>query len=79
MEMYCLPRRLIEEIVWNEGGEILAASEHHCCGAEYENFQYFVRKGRRQSVARRLAQAPVATARRMSQRFRSAIRRLVER
>jgi len=63
MEMCCVPRREIERLIRRGGGEILAGIEHDSCGAEYENYQYFVRKRRRPPLLRRFARSLARYAR----------------
>jgi len=63
MEMYCLPRREVERLISREGGKLLAAVEHHACGPEYENYQYFVQKRRTPSLVWRLARPLARLAR----------------
>ena len=43
MEMHCVPRAAVEQLVKRRGGEVLGVYPHHGAGPEFENYQYFVR------------------------------------
>jgi len=75
MEMYCLPRRTVERLVAENGGDLLAAVEHHSCGEEYENYQYFVGKRQATPVPYRLARPFTRAGRLVLDRLKEQLRR----
>lgn len=54
MEMYCVPRTAVEQLVNENGGTLLGVIEHRAAGPAFENYQYFVERRGQGNLLHRL-------------------------